>query len=84
MTEQGAGLYGSTRTVEEGTTTNDEFVPVLQNPSGQAKVRKFLSSFQFSTLFGTELTLTPEDCQNLGGELEIEARIGIVLFVEPI
>jgi hypothetical protein len=43
-----------------------------------------LSSFQFTTLFGTTLELTPQDCLDLGGDLEIEARISIVLFVEPI
>lgn len=82
--EGGAAIYGSTQTIEEGTTTDDLFVPVLQNASGQAKVRQYLSEFQFTTLFGTSLELSPSDCERLGGDLEIEARIGIVLFVEPI
>lgn len=80
----GATVYGATQTIEQGTTTDDLFVPVLQNASGQAQVRKYLSEFQFTTLFGTSLELTPQDCEALGGDLEIEARIGIVLFVEPI
>ena len=86
----GAAVYGSTQVIERGTTTyNDltkavEFVPVLQNAEGQAEVRKHLSEFKFTTLFGTDLELTAQDCENLGGDLEIEARIGIVLFVEPL
>ncbi len=84
LDEFGADVYGSTQEIERGTTTDDLFVPVLQNASGQAKVRQFLSEFQFTTLFGTRLELSPRDCERLGGDLEIEARIGIVLFVEPI
>ena len=80
----GAAEYGSTRVIEEGSTTDEVFVPVLQNQSGQARVRQYLSSFRFTTLFGTNLTLSPSDCEKLGGDLEIEARISIVLFVEPI
>ena len=81
---EGATLFGSTDMIPGGTTTGGEQRPVKENPDGQDKVRDFLSSFAFSTLFSTSLTLEPEDCRNLGGDLDVAVRIAVTFFVTPI
>ena len=67
-----------------GRTPTPGRVAVKQDPDGAEGVRDHLSTFQFSTLFSTEFELTPDDCANLHGDLEVMVWIQITFFVDPI
>jgi len=79
----GAVLFGETAQIDAGTTTGGEPVPVLRDPESAEKVREHLSDLSFSSVFQTSITLEPEDCANLGGDLEVAVGIAITFFVTP-
>lgn len=79
----GAVMFGDTDPILAGTTTGGRPKPVRRDPAGAEKVRDHLSDFSFSSVFRTSITLEPEDCANLGGELEVAVGIAITFFVTP-